>query len=566
MMAARDLHPLLLPTLLTGVLVILACQSSGGSAPAPASAVAPTAAFPALAGSPSVGQAVTFTDTSTGNPTAWSWSFGDGATSTLQNPTHAFLAAGTFTVTLKATNSAGSSTASRTLTVAAGSGGVAFTGNVVLGSPTGTSVKANVFSPDQGGTVYVAYGTASGTYTRQTPAATLVAAAPLELALDGLSPDTQYYYRLYYQGGTGSASAGEECSFHTARPAGSAFTFCIQGDSHPERLKTEFDPTLYQRTLQTVAADHPDFYLTSGDDFSVDNLDPATISAALVTGRYTLQRPFLGLVGKSAPVFLVNGNHEQAARYLLDGTPNNVAVWAQNARNAHYSEPAPDSFYTGDTEVVPNIGLLRNTFAWTWGDALFVVIDPYWGSPVCVDNPFGGGAKRSNLWDITHGDAQYQWLKSTLEQSHAKYKFVFAHHVMGTQRGGIEVAGLYEWGGSNANGSWGFTANRPTWPSPIHQLLVANKVTIFFQGHDHIWVHQQQDGVTYQTLSEPADPNYSLFNSDAYLSGDKLPNSGYTRVSVAPTGVKVEYVRTWLPADEGPGKVSGTVAFSYTIP
>jgi len=565
-MAARDLHPLLLPTLLTGVLVILACQSSGGSAPAPASAVAPTAAFPALAGSPSVGQAVTFTDTSTGNPTAWSWSFGDGATSTLQNPTHAFLAAGTFTVTLKATNSAGSSTASRTLTVAAGSGGVAFTGNVVLGSPTGTSVKANVFSPDQGGTVYVAYGTASGTYTRQTPAATLVAAAPLELALDGLSPDTQYYYRLYYQGGTGSASAGEECSFHTARPAGSAFTFCIQGDSHPERLKTEFDPTLYQRTLQTVAADHPDFYLTSGDDFSVDNLDPATISAALVTGRYTLQRPFLGLVGKSAPVFLVNGNHEQAARYLLDGTPNNVAVWAQNARNAHYSEPAPDSFYTGDTEVVPNIGLLRNTFAWTWGDALFVVIDPYWGSPVCVDNPFGGGAKRSNLWDITHGDAQYQWLKSTLEQSHAKYKFVFAHHVMGTQRGGIEVAGLYEWGGSNANGSWGFTANRPTWPSPIHQLLVANKVTIFFQGHDHIWVHQQQDGVTYQTLSEPADPNYSLFNSDAYLSGDKLPNSGYTRVSVAPTGVKVEYVRTWLPADEGPGKVSGTVAFSYTIP
>jgi PKD repeat protein len=566
MKASRDLHPLLLPTLLAGVLVILACQSSGGSAPAPASAVAPTAAFPAPSGSPSVGQALTFTDASTGGPTAWTWSFGDGAASTLQNPTHTYLAAGTFIVTLKATNSAGSSTASRTLTVAAGSGGVAFTGNVMLGSPTGTSIKANVFSPDQGGTVTLAYGTASGSYTRQAHAAALVAATPLELALDGLSPDTQYYYRLYYQAGTGSATAGEECSFHTARPAGSAFTFCLQGDSHPERLKTEFDPTLYQRTLQTAAADHPDFYLTLGDDFSVDNLDPTTISAALVTGRYTLQRPFLGLVGKSAPVFLVNGNHEQAARYLLDGTPNNVAVWAQNARNRLYSQPAPDGFYTGNAEVVPNIGLLRNTFAWTWGDALFVVIDPYWGSPVCVDNPFGGGTKRSNLWDITHGDDQYQWLKATLEQSRVKYKFVFAHHVLGTQRGGVEVAGLYEWGGNNANGSWGFTANRPTWPSPIHQLLVAYKVTIFFQGHDHIWVRQQQDGVTYQTLAEPADPNYSLFNADAYLSGDKLPNSGYTRVSVAPTGVKVDYVRTWLPADEGPGKVSGSVAYSYTIP
>jgi hypothetical protein len=96
--------------------------------------------------------------------------------------------------------------------------------------------------------------------------------------------------------------------------------------------------------------------------------------------------------------------------------------------------------------------------------------------------------------------------------------------------------------------------------------MVKNGVTIFFQGHDHIWVHQTIDGVTYQTLSEPADPNYSLFNSNAYLSGDKFPNSGYTRVTVARTGVKVDYVRTYLPKDEGPGKLNGTVAFSYSIP
>jgi len=566
MKVARDLHPLLLPTLLAGALVILACQSSGGSAPAVATASAPVAAFPAPSGSPVVGQALTFTDASTGGPTAWNWTFGDGDASTLQSPTHAYLTAGTFTVTLRAANAAGGTTATRTLTVGTGAAGIPFSGNVVLGSPTTTSIKVNVFSPSQGGTVFVAYGTASGTTTRQSPAATLVAATPLEISLDGLSPDTSYTYRLYYQASTGSASASEVCTFHTARPPGSAFTFCLQGDSHPERLKTQFDAALYQRTLQTAAADQPDFYLLLGDDFSVDTLDPATLTAAQVTGRYTLQRPYLGLVGKSAPIFLVNGNHEQAARYLLDGTPNNVAVWAQTARNRHYSQPAPDGFYTGNPEVVPNIGLLRNTFAWTWGDALFVVIDPYWGSPVCVDDPFGGGAKRSNLWDITHGDAQYQWLKTTLEQSRAKYKFVFAHHVLGTQRGGIEVAGLYEWGGSNANGSWGFSANRPTWASPIHQLMAASKVSIFFQGHDHIWVRQQLDGVTYQTLSEPADPNYSLFNSDAYLSGDKLPNSGYTRVSVAPTGVKVDYVRTWLPADEGPGNVSGAVAFSYSLP
>jgi len=233
---------------------------------------------------------------------------------------------------------------------------------------------------------------------------------------------------------------------------------------------------------------------------------------------------------------------------------------------AHYSQPAPDGFYTGNPEVVPHIGLLRNHFAWTWGDALFVVIDPYWGSAICVDDPFYGGAKRSNLWDVTHGEEQYRWLEATLRGSKARWKFVLAHHVMGTQRGGVELAGNYEWGGRSGTGTWAFPTNRPGWDLPIHQLMVENHVTIFFQGHDHIWAHQQLDGVTYQTLPEPADPFYALFNADAFLTGDKLPNTGYTRVSVSPTGVTVEYVRTWLPKDEGPGKVSGTVAFRYTIP
>ena len=464
---------------------------------------------------------------------------------------------------------AGQTTNTGTITMAASSNSVqlgSFSGNIVLGSPTKSSMKVNIFSPDQGGIVYLAYSTTTGFYDKQTSKVALVAGSPLEIMIDGLAADTHYFYRLYYEAPVGAGSGPTvEYAFHTARPAGSTFTFCIQGDSHPERVNNQFNSDLYARTLQTAAADKPDFYMTIGDDFSVDQLNPATITAAQVIERYTIQRPFLGIIGNCAPVFLENGNHEQAARYLLDGTPNNVAVWAQNARNSLYSQPAPDGFYSGNTEQINYIGLLRNYFAWTWGDALFVVIDPYWESSVCVDNPFNGGSKRSNLWDVTHGDAQYQWLKTSLEQSTAKFKFVFAHHVMGTGRGGIELANLYEWGGQNSNGTSGFSANRPNWPAPIHQLMAANKVTIFFQGHDHIWARQQIDGVTYQTLSEPADPFYTLYNNDAYLSGDKLPNTGYTRVTVSPSSVKVDYVRTYLPADEGQGKVSGSVAFSYSL-
>lgn len=441
----------------------------------------------------------------------------------------------------------------------------AFRGSLVLGRPTDRSVVANVWSADQGGQVALLLGTVSGQYTRRTASVALSPDAPVEIALTDLTPGTRYFYRLQY---TGSASSGPtaERSFRTAPAAGGTFRFGIQGDSHPERVRSQFDSVLYVRTLSAAAADSLDFYVMLGDDFSIDILDPATITAAQVRQRYTLQRPYLGIIGAMSPVFMVNGNHEQAARYLLDGTPNNPAVWAQNARNSLYAQPAPDAFYSGNTEQVPHIGLLRNFYAFTWGDALFVMIDPYWGSPVCVDNPFFGGDKRSDLWTVTHGDAQYQWLKRTLEQSNAKYKFVFAHHVMGTGRGGVEVARLYEWGGRSPNGAADFASKRPTWPVPIHQLFVQNRVSAFFQGHDHIWVRQELDGVVYQAISEPADPNYSLFNADAYATGVKFPNSGYTRVTVGPGGARVEYVRMYRTADETAGRTSGTVAYSYVIP
>jgi thioredoxin 1 len=53
---------------------------------------------------------VQFTDMSTGSPTSWNWDFGDGNTSTVQNPTHTYNEAGNYIVTLTVENSAGSTT------------------------------------------------------------------------------------------------------------------------------------------------------------------------------------------------------------------------------------------------------------------------------------------------------------------------------------------------------------------------------------------------------------------------------------------------------------------------
>jgi uncharacterized protein (TIGR02145 family) len=83
--------------------------------------VIPIAAFTASATSIIAGQSVQFTDQSTNNPVSWSWNFGDGTTSTTKSPAHVYSTAGTYTVSLTATNSAGSDIETKTNYISVGS-------------------------------------------------------------------------------------------------------------------------------------------------------------------------------------------------------------------------------------------------------------------------------------------------------------------------------------------------------------------------------------------------------------------------------------------------------------
>ena len=67
----------------------------------------PVAGFTYSVGNTSLPVTVSFTNTST-NATSWLWNFGDGTSSTLQNPTHSYASAGDFTIELKATGADGS--------------------------------------------------------------------------------------------------------------------------------------------------------------------------------------------------------------------------------------------------------------------------------------------------------------------------------------------------------------------------------------------------------------------------------------------------------------------------
>jgi PKD repeat protein len=80
-------------------------------------AVTPTAQFTTAGSVVCSGMFTDFDDASLDNPTSWSWNFGDGGTSNVQNPTHIFMNAGTYTVQLTVSNAAGSNTTSQTITV-----------------------------------------------------------------------------------------------------------------------------------------------------------------------------------------------------------------------------------------------------------------------------------------------------------------------------------------------------------------------------------------------------------------------------------------------------------------
>lgn len=78
----------------------------------------PTASFTASKTAVLVGEQITFTNTSE-NATSYTWSFGDGTTSTQVSPTKSYESTGTFTVSLVATGAGGTATTSSDITVTA---------------------------------------------------------------------------------------------------------------------------------------------------------------------------------------------------------------------------------------------------------------------------------------------------------------------------------------------------------------------------------------------------------------------------------------------------------------
>jgi hypothetical protein len=434
---------------------------------------------------------------------------------------------------------------------------ITFTGSELLGRPTDTSISVSIV-PDAAISLYYEYGTTPGEYTGQTDTTSAAAGQPKVVVISGLAADTKYYYRMHYSTDGGSTwLARPEYSFYTQRAAGSSFSFTVTSDSHVNILLGS--AAEWTKTMNNVAVDHPDFEIDLGDTFAMDGVT----AVATAETNYKYQYQFFNLVSHSASVYIVPGNHEQQEGWHLDDTANPALappVIGTNAQKKYFPNPVPNSFYSGDTNPFSYLDgdhLREDYYAWTWGDALFVVIDPYWYT---MSKPFvwntGGGepeAGDGDRWHWTLGLEQFNWLKLTLEGSSAKYKFIFAHHMVGGSddyvRGGANPAHLVEWGGYNEAGTtYEWATKRARWGSqPIHQMMVANGVSAFFHGHDHQYAYEKRDGIVYQSVPTGSfTGNFGIYASDSGYTiwADSTQVSGHLRVTVAPAQTTVDYIKT----------------------
>jgi len=435
--------------------------------------------------------------------------------------------------------------------------------SIILGRPTDTSITASILF-DQNVYYYIEYGTVSGAYPLVTTTYTNVSNTPDEIDLVNLVANTKYYYRMVYKlVGSANFNTTPEYSFNTQRLPGSAFTFTIESDEHLYDKKGIRE--MYQVTLANQAADKPDFMLSLGDIFGDDHT-PTTTTSADMDALHKDYRQYLGQICHSVPFFVCLGNHEGENDYYLNQNPPfNIGVWGTQWRKFYYPNPYPNNFYTGNT-TSENYGINtpENYYSWTWGDALFVVLDVY-RTEISPGATPADPAKPQN-WDWTLGRTQYNWMRSVLENSTAKHKFVFAHHTRGQGRGGIATATQFEWGGIDGN-QYKFDQYRQGWGKPIHQVFVDTKVDIFFQGHDHLFAKEELNGVVYQEVPMPSDITYTIgytANAGAYPNGNAMNGTGHIRVNVSPSCVKVDYVKAYMPSDATLSHPNGEVAFTYT--
>jgi hypothetical protein len=182
--------------------------------------------------------------------------------------------------------------------------------------------------------------------------------------------------------------------------------------------------------------------------------------------------------------------------------------------------PKPDTYPEGGS---PN----QDYYAFTWGDALFVILNVMTYTPTCHLLSDGPGLPD----DWTLGAAQLAWLGRTLSGATSKWRFLFIHHTVGGAAADSD---------DSAYGRGGAQAAHIGEQAIIQAMMVEYGVQVFFYGHDHVFTDAVVEGVHYTLPGSAGAP----WKFDSSQTGYTLywTESGYGRVTVSPAKAQVDFV------------------------
>jgi 3',5'-cyclic AMP phosphodiesterase CpdA len=312
----------------------------------------------------------------------------------------------------------------------------------------------------------------------------------------------------------------------TQREAGDSFVFALLTDTHiapqdeiPPGLETT--GTAEQTLLgvaQDIRASSPDFIANLGDvlDFHRFGFNLPPPDGSWTRLGYLNYRRLLGDTLGNAAHFVVIGNWDGET-----GCYTEEEISRSREQRVLYA-PGPGS------KTYPQGGSPdEDYYAFTWGDALFVVLNVMSYTPTChmLSNDPGFAD------DWTLGEAQLAWFEETLQRATSKWRFVLIHHTVGGAAAD-EINSAYGRGGGQAA--------RVGEQEQIHELMLENGVQIFFYGHDHVFTDIVVDDIHY-TLPGSAGAPW-LFSSTITGYEEYWPQSGHARVEVTPDGVNVQFI------------------------
>ena len=157
-----------------------------------------------------------FTDKSTGDITDWSWTFGDGETSDLQNPVHEYVSPGDYAASLTVVGPAGQDSKEITVSVHGGDAPVVATGTA---EPAATSAKLKGTANPNGfpTAAWFEWGE-TDSYGNSTPPVSIgegTSDVPVVSTIDDLISNQDYHFRMVAENDNGT-SYGVDYGFATS--------------------------------------------------------------------------------------------------------------------------------------------------------------------------------------------------------------------------------------------------------------------------------------------------------------------------------------------------------------